>query len=103
MGKTIRTILVETTDEKLDVLEQVLKLEGKSMSSLVEEAIDREIYPFTSEGGVFDPVEGVFEGKKCLVLYSTTMMGNCYKCIFLDGKILKIPSELVELTRGNQK
>lgn len=105
------------TRNLLEDFENVCYTIGKTKTSILEDAMKKAIEPFYSRGpsGTADPVlnlrEGVYKtdnpkkpGKmkrvRCVVIDNITVMGWPYYKIWVDGELMSVPSELVEITEN---
>lgn len=102
-------------------LKEVCEMIGKSEEDFVNEAVERELFPFLDSNKEFhlrpalllpseaevvaernaarweEREERELPKEKCFVLDEVNMMGDKYYKIFSRGKIIKAPVECVEL------
>ena len=98
-------------------LEQIAAITGKKKTTIIEDALKAYLSSYTDRDGNIKGVKAIYrdgdteyarkvakiEGKEatvikkeCIVIEETTMYGQPYTKILLDGNILKVPSYLIE-------
>lgn len=104
-------------DKELSTLmSKICRITGKTKKAFIEEAIGRAVTPFCSyEYGDDDavvrtcnPRKGLYinsdnesEIAECIILESTTMLGQDYVKIYKDGQLQKVPAQYVKEVTGS--
>ena len=89
----------------LEEFEVVCKIQGKTKTSVLEEAMQLIVDPFYNRGEsgleepVIDPRPGVYmhNGKEipCVILDDRIICGKLHYCIWADNTLVTVPAEMV--------
>lgn len=106
-GRKVVSLSLEPSTEK--DLRTFAKLTGKSVSKVLQEALDAVLTPYRNDNGVIDPLPGSFRDtpsaflkdgeestvKPCYFLRETIVFGQKYYVIYCNGTLMKVPAESV--------
>lgn len=89
-GRYVNFYMDTTLFNKLVMVSQI---EGKTKTSILEDALNQYIEPFQNSIGEISPLQAIYvkSGKSCMVLDTITIGSKEYCKIFTDGKILTVP------------